>query len=413
MKILIINEQYALMGGTERALLLLSKYLERERHEVVFVHSDEPDKECKLYHSGRAYRIPELFDYRILALWRKSGWRELKTVINKENPDVIHIAIFLNYRVVKELVKLKPVIRAIHVPWTYCPGGMRYDLKHQQECRNRFGWSCVVRSITDKCAFTTNRVPFSFAGVIRRVLECYQERKINSRLEKIVANSEFTKKELINAGYHREQICVVYPPVELSNVTNPTNSTNSTNSTNFILFVGRLVLIKGIDHLIKAIKLLKVKLPLIIVGDGPERDRLEKLTLSIGVSHLVKFVGKVNTHELIRYYKTCSLIGIPSLWPEAFGLSGVEAMAYGKPVVAYNTGGINEWLIDGVTGYLVSPGDIKELADKINLVLSDPDSAKSMGRAGRERVVELFPAKKHATKMLNIYKQAVENSNKR
>ena len=403
MKVLIIHDLYSLGGGTERTVLLLIKYLEKIGHEVVFIHGDEPDAESKLYHSGRAYRIPELFEYRITSKYRKLGFRELKEIIEAESPDVIHLVHFYNPWIVKELIKLRPTVRAVHLPWIYCPGGQRFSLNKYRVCSYRFGVGCIIRNISNKCAFMANREPFSFLGVVMRVLECYQERQINSRLSKIIANSEYTKSELVKAGYRANQVLVVYPPVELYD-----NYINNEEAGEFILFVGRLIFIKGVDHLIRAIKLLKTRILLVIVGDGPERDNLEKLSFSSGINDKVRFVGKVNTDELINYYKLCNLIVIPSLCPESFGLSGIEAIAYGKPVVAYNTGGIKEWLVDGITGYLINPGDINGLTDKISLILSNPELSNKMGIAGMERA-KLFSVEAHTKKMLEIYEKAVKN----
>lgn len=411
---LIIHQWYSVNGGTEKATLLLTKHLEKMGHEIIIVHEDEPDSECKTFHSGRAYRIPELFDNSVWAKYKKAGFNELKKVIDKEAPDVIQIVFFNNSWIVKELAKSKPVIRVVHLPWMYCPGGVKFSLTKQTACTYPFGIKCIIKSITDRCAFTVERKPFSLLGVIRRVLECYQERGINRGLKKVVVNSHFTQQELIASGYLPKQICVVHPPVELHNEL-LTHVNDYTNLERTILYVGRLIPVKGVDYLIRAFALLhkdfqcrgKSVLTLIIAGDGPEKSRLEELSYSLGISRAVKFVGRLTSEGLVSYYKTCKLVVMPSLCTECFGLSGVEAMSYGKPVVAYNTGGIGEWLVDGVTGYLARPSDIKDLANKINIVLSNPDKAKEMGRIGREYANELFSVEHHTQRMLNLYEEVI------
>jgi glycosyltransferase involved in cell wall biosynthesis len=82
---------------------------------------------------------------------------------------------------------------------------------------------------------------------------------------------------------------------------------------------------------------------------------------------------------------------------------GIEAMSYGRPVVAFNVGGIPEWLEDGATGFLVRPHDTRELASKITYLLEKPFVAREMGRKGRERVRAKFSKEKHVADLLRAY----------
>jgi glycosyltransferase involved in cell wall biosynthesis len=101
------------------------------------------------------------------------------------------------------------------------------------------------------------------------------------------------------------------------------------------------------------------------------------------------------------------MVVIPSLIPEAFGLVGIEAMTFGKPVVAFDSGGIREWLIDGETGFLVKRGDIRGLGDRISQLLKEESLAREMGKKGKERVEKFYRKDIHLKKLLAIYEEVI------
>jgi glycosyltransferase involved in cell wall biosynthesis len=88
---------------------------------------------------------------------------------------------------------------------------------------------------------------------------------------------------------------------------------------------------------------------------------------------------------------------------------GIEAMAHEKPVIAFDVGGISDWLKDGVNGFLVRPGDHQELAEKIKFLLDKPDIAKEMGKNGREMVSEVFAPGLHLERLVSVFQQAINS----
>lgn len=144
-----------------------------------------------------------------------------------------------------------------------------------------------------------------------------------------------------------------------------------------------------------------------MVGDGPSRAAAEKLAEALGLAARVQFAGWQEDVE--PFYARASLLAVPSLWPEPFGIVGIEAMARALPVVAYRSGGIPEWLADGETGILVEPGDVRGLAATLDEILSDPEKARRMGRAGQSRQRELFGPAQHIERLEAIYKEVAES----
>jgi phosphatidylinositol alpha-1,6-mannosyltransferase len=159
--------------------------------------------------------------------------------------------------------------------------------------------------------------------------------------------------------------------------------------------VSRLVTRKGQDMLIKAMPLIRRRVPdaaLLLVGGGPDRDRLRDLAARAGVTEHVVFTGSVPWSEIPAHYAAGDVYAMPSrtrgrgLDVEAFGLVYLEASATGLPVVAGRSGGAPETVREGVTGHVVDGRDLIELAEVLAGLLADPERAGKLGTAGREWV---------------------------
>lgn len=160
-----------------------------------------------------------------------------------------------------------------------------------------------------------------------------------------------------------------------------------------VLFVGRLVERKGVVHLIEALRLVPGRL--VVVGDGPERPRLEELARRLGMADRVDFRGKVSASELQAAYARARAFVLPAVLDargdtEGLGVVLLEAMNHATPVVASRVGGIPDIVEDGVSGLLVPPGDAAALAAALQRVLESPDLARRLGEAGRRRLHERF-----------------------
>jgi glycosyltransferase involved in cell wall biosynthesis len=163
-----------------------------------------------------------------------------------------------------------------------------------------------------------------------------------------------------------------------------------------VLFVGRLVERKGVPHLIEAVSLLRDRtVRLVIVGDGPERPRLEDAARRFGIADRVEFRGKISAAELQAAYARARAFVLPSVFDargdtEGLGVVALEAMNHGTPVLASRIGGIPDIVEDGVTGLLVPPGDVEALAGALRRLLDEPGLARKLGEAGRRRLREQF-----------------------
>ena len=131
-----------------------------------------------------------------------------------------------------------------------------------------------------------------------------------------------------------------------------------------LLFVGRLVERKGVQVLLEALARLRDRpgVRVRVVGDGPMRGALERQAATLGVADRVRFDGSVSTEELVRRFRECDVFVLPAVVDakgdtEGLGVVLIEALSYGKPVIASAAGGIVDIVRDGETGLLVPPGD--------------------------------------------------------
>ena len=145
---------------------------------------------------------------------------------------------------------------------------------------------------------------------------------------------------------------------------------------------------KGIETVIQALPRILRAVPdtyYVIVGDGDDRLRLERLAQDTGVANRVLFAGRTDDKQLRSYYESCDIFVMPS-YGEGFGVVFLEAMAFGKPVIGGNHGGIPEVVTEGMTGFLVEYGDVNTLTDRIVRLLTDEELRTQMSEASRRWV---------------------------
>ena len=168
-------------------------------------------------------------------------------------------------------------------------------------------------------------------------------------------------------------------------------------TSNRVLFVGRLIDNKGPMIMMRAFSDVATELPdvsLTMVGDGPLRRPLERLSAALGVSDRVTFLGmRSDVDELMR---GCDLLVRPSL-VEGMPLTVLEAMASGLPVIASDVAGVGEAVVDGSTGLLVRPGSVDDLSEALLRLMRDPELRVEMGERARRRAVDEFTWERTAT----------------
>jgi phosphatidylinositol alpha-1,6-mannosyltransferase len=208
--------------------------------------------------------------------------------------------------------------------------------------------------------------------------------------------SAFSAELLVNAGIERSRIHVVHNGVSLKRFF-PVDALQSKKNLDLptthpiILTVARLIVRKGIDTTLRALVHVKAKHPTftyVIVGNGPDRKRLEGMVTNLGLESNVIFRSDVNDDQTLRtYYNACDVFVLPARSEvpdvEGFGLVLLEASACAKPVVAARSGGVVDAVQNGITGYLIDPpADATALADHLVELILNKAQREKMGTAG-------------------------------
>lgn len=178
-----------------------------------------------------------------------------------------------------------------------------------------------------------------------------------------------------------------------------------------LLFVGRLEERKGLEHAVTAFAHLKARHPdlrLVVVGDGPERERCQRL-LPAGLRVDVDFLGRVSDADLPRCYASADVYVSPATGGESFGIVLLESLAAGTAVVASDLPGFRSVVEDGRTAHLVPPGDARALADAVDALLANPSLREAQVAAGREAVEE-FDWPWVAARLRSTYRDVLEAS---
>lgn len=172
-----------------------------------------------------------------------------------------------------------------------------------------------------------------------------------------------------------------------------------------VLSVGNLIPIKGHESLLRAVAAVRGRYPHILcrmIGVGPEQQRLASLARKLGLEHCVEFLGRRSRSEVAHAMKGCSVFVLPSSY-EGLGCVYLEAMAAAKPAIGCTGQGIAEVIESGRNGWLVRPGDGKELADALLQLLGNSELRNRLGLAARHTVVENFALHKQAEQLARIY----------
>ena len=214
-----------------------------------------------------------------------------------------------------------------------------------------------------------------------------------SHASAIVSDSLFLKKVMARYNYDTRKVHVIYNGVDL-NIIKPTISSNKQK---VVLFLSNQInRQKGVYHFVQLSKNLKPEFPnvrFLWVGQK------ELCGDSFDTHSYVR-----DAQELQEIFRSSYLLLLPSLWPEAMSYSVIQAMATGKPVVAYDVGANSEGILHGKTGLLAEWGNIKQLSSHVATLLSDEKLAVTMGQNARKRAEEMFSL----DRMINYYKTLVE-----
>lgn len=406
MKIMHVCDWYTAIGGAEKLMFDVLHAVEELGHENIMVMNAHPNQiQTGERTEIQVANIEMPFSQFLLTDYFKiyKCIRHLDEIIRIYRPDVCHIHSTQNPYVVKHLLKKIPCVRNIHDPRLYCFTHWKLLPDNKTICPYPMGNECVRQGcITGGKPKTLHE---KIAPWTRKHF------KVHRNMPVFIMESRETLKCMKDNGFHDDQLHWIpnFTPVKpreevmglVEKLYNPEE--------HHVLMVGRASPEKGFDITLDAVPHIRTKgVKIHFVSGGPHYEAIEtRVKNDPLLSEHVVLEGILSYEKTRLKYAMADLIVIPSVWMETFCLVGLEAMANMKPVIGSYTGGIKDWLVDGKTGYHFEMGNPIDLAEKIDLLLSDKKKAREMGLAGYERVQQLYNPDRYMKDLLHAYKTAI------
>jgi len=383
----VISTGYA-AGGAETMLVKINSYLLARGYSVKILASDlGADKEHFNVYTFKSINSVAPLKF-LFTFFNPSSFFVLKRVLKEYKPDIIHL--HMMYQVTPSallLLKKYPAVLTLHgrevflrklLIWCLKPSNFKKDVYNPQNLN------------------VTGKLTYFYFAHIQKLLY----RLAFKNVDVFLAPSQFMQHVAKTD---------VSPIIQLPNFIE-LRQFHEVQHNYHLLFVGRLETIKGVEFLIQAMSIIIKAFPqttLTIVGEGSQKINLFNLTQKLRLEEHIRFIGWVENKDLDTYYEKASLVVVPSISVEAFGLVILEAMSAGRPVIGTNVGGIPELIEEGVNGYLVAPGNPEQIADKVIKLFAEEKLLTELGRNARRKAEE-FSAEKHLENLEKIYAEVIK-----
>lgn len=391
MRILLATTNSQVTGGTETYLRALIPMLRQRGFEIGLLTSAAPN-------SGQLPLAPVPLPSWTLS-HRHLG--EMLKEVSQWQPSVVY-AHGLNDPTLEAAVaeQFPTVYYAHNYGGTCASGNKSFAFPSVQPCERPLGLGCLALYLPRRCG---GKNPVT---AVRMYLRERRRQETFCGYRAILAASTHMVAELSRNGAPPHRVYLVPHPVTIDRDPNaPTPRPYSGR----VLFVGRITNLKGWSHLIDAVPraaaALGRPLTLVVAGEGPDRQQFELLARRAGIA--AEFLGWVGAAQRESEMRAADVLLVPSVWPEPFGLVGVEAGCVGLPAVGYAVGGIPDWLIPGVSGES-APGerpDPKDLAAALVRALSNERHWQSL-RVGAWETAERFSPEAHLERLIPILEAA-------
>jgi glycosyltransferase involved in cell wall biosynthesis len=389
MRILHITDNYGFTGGIQSYLKHLSALLRKKGHTAEIYSPSESRETVSSY-------LSRWISYK--------DYLAVKEIVAQFEPDILH-GHSISMRIsplpfLAARIKKIPVVMTVHDFGYVCPRKwMIY--RDESPCSYGFGFRCLVSN----CPSNKNGwlyLPYHNLRWLKIALHrCMLKRYVRT----FVCPSRVLARWMTKSLNVHNIVCI---PNFVERILFLQQDVQNDNQ---LLFVGRLSEEKGVGCLLKAMPNILATYPdafLTIVGDGPVRQKLESLSHSLKIDENVCFAGTVENERLDEYYRRATICVLPSLWMENCPVTGLEALAFGIPLVGSNIGGIPAMIQDGKTGFLFIKNDHMDLAEKIGLLIKNQELLNVFRENSLSFFQQSFTEEKHYEQILSLYSSLVK-----
>lgn len=402
MRIAILNWSNRRFGGTGTYLSTMLPALQTAGHDIALWHEvDRPSEHGVLPVPNAA------------PVWSVStlGLQGAVDALREWQPDLLYAHGLLDPFVEERALEVAPAVLFVHDYYGTCISGLKTLTQPVvTPCSRRFGWQCLAQYYPRRCGGLS---PVSMVRQFRLQRDRFE---LLSRYAAIVTNSGHMQQEYVKHGVSIDRVINVGYGSDIGGPSRAGAGCGRSNDTRRLLFVGRMDRLKGGRELLQALPTVAARLNqslhMVFAGDGPQRSAWEALSSAISRDDprvRVEFRGWVDREAMSNLYWQSDLLVVPSLWPEPFGLVGLEALRHHVPAVAFDVGGISEWLKPGINGVL-APGDpptVQGLADAIVDGLHAGDT-RAVDDEQVERLSAHFSVDAHLRRLLRVFEDVVQ-----
>jgi glycosyltransferase involved in cell wall biosynthesis len=386
-----------------RILLIHNKYQQKGGENVVF------EAECELLEKNGHTVEKILFDNRQIKTGMDKFLAGVKSLYNYESADLVEAAI-LNFRPdvihVHNLFPIAspaiffvaqkyevPIVATLHNYRLICPSAtLFHDGKiYEKSIHHLFPLDAIYQGVYRNSRIQTASVVLMTA--VHKILGTWK-----NKVDRYIVLTDFAKRKFLNS-------CLDVPADKMVVKPNFTVDPGAGNypREDYFLFIGRLTEEKGINTVLECAKNSNVKIK--IIGDGPLRAEVEK---QAAIYPNIQYLGFQDKETIIDALKRCRALLFTSLWFEGFPMTILEAFAAGTPVICSKLGGPGEIVGNLVSGLHYTPGNVKELGEKIQLLLQDNSMVAKLGKGARYVFEQKYAEDINYQMLLNIYMDVVK-----
>ena len=403
MRILHVNKFLYRRGGAESYMLDLARLQADAGHTVEFFAMAHPDNLPSRYAAHFPGHVeleppPARPDQRVAAttrmLWSPEARRGMDHVLEAFNPDIVHLHNIyhqLSPSVLRPLAERQvPAVMTLHDYKLVCP---TYLLLAQ----GRVCEACLDGHFRHAVSRRCKGGSLGASAVLALESAVHRRARAYDPVQVFICISRFQAGKMAEGGVYPDRLALLPGFVDTRGLS-PRAGPGSG-----IVYAGRLSSEKGVDVLIEAVGRLRAS-RLELVGDGPERGRLEALAAARAPGR-VGFHGRVPRERVLELVSAAAVAVMPSRCHDNQPMAILEAFACGVPVVATSLGGMPE-LTEGGAGVTVPPDDPDALAGAVGRLLRDSAAAAAMGRAARARAEQAFSPDRHLAGLERLYARA-------
>jgi glycosyltransferase involved in cell wall biosynthesis len=397
MRLLFVHDRFGAMAGAEINLQLTAAELKNRGHQAGLLHGPPTGKGEEAW-SGL---FPERF-----AMAAENNSRATRAALETFQPDAVYVHKMSDAAVLKTLAESGvPVVRMVHDHDLYCMRSYKYFPLTRKVCTRGAGLLCIFPCGATIARNRSGGFPLKWVSYFARKKEI----ALNRRFERMIVATDYMRQELLRNGFDARRI-EIHAPVPRGN---ESAACASFSGRNLIIYSGQVIRGKGVDVLLESLAQVRAPFECLIFGDGHHRAYCEALSSRFGLSNRVQFKGYVPPSELENFYAQASLAVVSSVWPEPFGATGLEAMRHGLPVVAFDAGGIGEWLFNGENGFLVPWMDRAQFAARIEDLLANKTLARQLGERGRQLLRDKFNFDQYISALEEMFSRVINQRLKR